>query len=277
MLRVHRTYLALFLMILLAAGIMVSCKKEKTTSQGTNFNLLLKLVSQDGGTNRKIVYDYSYGPGNVLAKMVTTYYNYPSSPDQFTQYFYRGTGGRLDSLLSLGTTHGQLTYTGRAFYFYGANGLLTMSKAITPPTLVAGYSDSSIYQYNGTVLQKRTDYRSFGGPYSLLCEAEYQYTAASNPVQVVFKWVNPTPTDTLRFQYDNNPNPIPAGSITNFYWAPVFYNYSQPANNLLSISGTPENDIRYTEYRLTNNQKPLYRKALLVGSPNFVEYYYYYD
>ncbi|MBL0357865.1 MAG: hypothetical protein IPP72_13700 [Chitinophagaceae bacterium] len=60
----------------------------------------------------------------------------------------------LDSLISYGTTNGQLTYTGRAFFYYGANGLLTMSKSITPPTLAAGYEDSSVYQYNGTVLQK---------------------------------------------------------------------------------------------------------------------------
>ncbi|MBL0357864.1 MAG: hypothetical protein IPP72_13695 [Chitinophagaceae bacterium] len=51
----------------------------------------------------------------------------------------------------------------------------------------------------------------------------------------------------------------------------------QPANNILSSSGTPEIDINYTEYRFSNNQKPLYRKALHVGSPNFTEYYYYYD
>ena len=277
MIRSLRVSAAQFLVLLLAAGIMVSCKKEKPASQGTNFNVLLKLVSQDGGTNRKIVYDYTYGPGNVLSKMVTTYYNYSSSPDQFTHYFYRGTGGRLDSLRSLGTTNGQLTYTGRAFFYYGANGLLTMSKSITPPTLAAGYEDSSVYQYNGTVLQKRTDNRSFGGPYSLLCEAQYQYTTSSNPGQVIFRWVNPTPTDTLRFQYDNNPNPIPAGPVTNFYWVPVYYNYMQPANNILSSSGSPEIDINYTDYRFSNNQKPLYRKALHVGSPNFTEYYYYYD
>ncbi len=277
MIRSFRRHTTLFLMILFAAGILGSCKKEKPDSQGTNFNVLLKLVSQDGGTNRKIVYDYTYGPGNILSKMVTTYYNYSSTPDQFTQYFYRGTGGRLDSVVSFGTTRGQLTYIARSFFSYGANGLLTMSKVITPPTLTAGQTDSSIYQYSGTVLQKRTDYRSYGGPYNLVCEAEYQFTAASNPGEVVFKWVNPTPTDTLRFQYDNNPNPIPAGSMTNFYWAPVFYNYAQPANNLLSVRGTSENDILYTAYQLSNNQKPLYRKALVAGSPNFTEYYYYYD
>lgn len=277
MIRFNHKYYHLILLFLATAGL-TACSKDKPASQGTNFNLLLKLETRDGGTNRKVINEYSYSPGNILNKVVSTYYNYPASPDQLTQLFYCQTGGRLDSIITTGTASGQVMYSSRSVFYYGNNGQLDVSKssALTSP---ATYQyDSSVYLYNGNILQKRTDYRHYGnGIYNKICEAEFSFAGVSNPDKVIFKWTSPVKADTLRFQYDNKPNPIPAGSILQFYWAPLFYNYIQPVNNLVASGGTPENEVRYTDYQFSNNQKPLYRKALLGTSPSFIEYFYYYD
>jgi|GEM_PF-7086256 len=251
-----------------------ACKKESTnnTSQGTTYNHLLKTVAKFSPTNQ-IVTSYSYDANNRLAEIKII----SSATDQYTEKFFRDGSGKLDSIVAGGSSDGIVSNSVSSF-FYDAGGKLNLSFSRFHSSGSQDRKDSSVYLYTGNLLQKRTDYRSFdgGNTYNLLTEVSFEFDAAGNVTRSVFDWaVSPNTTDTLIFQYDNKPNPVPRAD-GYFYWAPVFYNDYKMQNNLLKISSNNTNQRSVYEYGYAPNNKPLYRKQ--TDPADFVyETVYYYD
>lgn len=264
--------LSLITTLLLLAGLS-ACKKESTNiSQGTTYNHLLKTVAKFSPTN-EIVTNYSYDANNRLSEIKTV----GSATYQYTEKLFRDVSGKLDSISATGISD-DIASNSTTRFLYDAGGKLYLSLSSFHSSGSQDRTDSSVYLYVGSQLQKRTDYRSFdgGNTYGLLTEVNFEFDAAGNITRSIFNWaVSPNTTDTLVFQYDNKPNPVP--KIDGFfYWAPIFYNDYKMQNNLLKISSNNADQQSAYEYGYAPNNKPLSRRQ--TDSANFVyETLYYYD
>lgn len=251
-----------------------ACKKENSNnaSQGTTYNHLLKTVAKFSPTN-EIVTNYTYDANNRLAEIKII----SSATDQYAEKFFRDGSGKLDSITTSGNSDG-IVSTSTSSFFYDAGGKLYLSFARIHSSGSQDRTDSSVYSYAGSLLQKRTDYRSFdgGNTYGLLTEVNFEFDAAGNITKSIFDWaVSPNTTDTLVFKYDDKPNPVPR--IDGFfYWAPIFYNDYKMQNNLVKISSNNADQRSAYEYGYAPNNKPLYRRQ--TDPADFVyETVYYYD
>lgn len=256
-----------------------ACKKETSinnSDQGVTYNHLVKTIAKlNPATGKEIITEYQYNSNNLLSLIKTTD-NTSGSSQQYTETFFRNGAGKLDSIVYAG--NGTTAYSSKTWFYYDGSGQLIISKYEFSEAGNLSRKDSSVYEYNGTMLNKRTDYRSFNGgsSYSLLTEANFEFDGAGNVSKSIFDWaVNPNTTDTLFFQYDNKANPVPKVDGF-FYWAPIFYNDYKMQNNLLQISSNNIDERSSYEYGYAPNNKPLYRKQ--TDPANFIyETFYYYD
>lgn len=253
-----------------------ACKKEtinNTNDQGITYNHLIKTIAKlNPATGKEIITAYQYNNNNQLSQINTTD-NTSGSSLQSIETFFRNSTGKLDSIVYTGTA-----YNSKTWCYYDGMERLIRSKYDFFESGIISRKDSSVYEYSGSVLNKRTDYRSFdgGSSYSLLTEASFEFDAAGNVSRSIFDWAaSPNTTDTLNFQYDNKLNPVPKADGF-FYWTPVFYNDYKMQNNLLQLNSSNGNERSSYEYGYGPNNKPLYRKQ--TDPANFVyETFYYYD
>jgi len=262
----------------------LSCKKEnkpvEEESQGTNFNFLQKTILRSPDNSAEKINLYEYNSVGQLAKAI--YFdktNGISSTIKNTETFYRSTSSRLDSAVFVTTDTTVIKYKAVVSFTYDFAGKASKSIYTGTPGLSAGSQmvrDSSLYFYAGGQLSQRTDYRSHdNNPYSLLRELYYSFDVAGNLSMLRLVWPTTPSTDTVKFTFDNKTNSIPVERGIHF-WAPAFYDDYKFVNN--PISKTVRNSDSYTyEYRYTTNNKPLYRKEKVVGTPSYGELYYYYD
>ena len=270
----------LFAVILIAGAL--SCKKEnkpvEEESQGTNFNFLEKIIlrSPDNSAEKITFYEYN-SVGQVAKAIYFDKTNGISSTIKNTETFYRSSA-RLDSVVFITTDTTVIKYKAVVLFTYDFTNKISKSVQTAMPGLSAGSQmvrDSSLYFYTSGQLSQRSDYRSHdNNPYSLLRELYYSYDATGNLLMLRLVW--PTaPIDTVKFTFDNKTNSIPVERGIHSL-APAFYDDYKFTNN--PISKTVRNSDSYTyEYRYTTNNKPLYRKEKVVGSPSYGELYYYYD
>lgn len=256
-----------------------ACKKEtinNSNDQGITYNHLIKTIAKlNPATGKEIITEYQYNSNNLVSQIKTTD-NTSGTSQQSIETFFRNSAGKLDSIVYAGNN--ATAYSSKTWFYYDGSGQLIISKYEFSDAVSLIRKDSSVYEYSGTVLNKRTDYRSFdgGNSYSLLTEASFEFDAAGNVSKSIFDWaVNPNTTDTLNFQYDNKTNPVPKADGF-FYWAPVFYNDYKMQNNLLQLNSSNGNERSSYQYGYAPNNKPLYRKQ--TDPANFVyETFYYYD
>jgi hypothetical protein len=256
-----------------------ACKKESINNnndQGITYNHLIKTIAKlNPATGKEITTEYQYNSNDLVSQIKTTD-NTSGSSQQSIETFFRNSAGKLDSIVYAGNTGN--AYSSKTWFYYDGMERLTLSKYDFIKSGVTSRKDSSVYEYSGSVLNKRTDYRSFdgGSSYSLLTEASFEFDAAGNVSRSIFNWaVSPNTTDTLNFKYDTKANPVPKADGF-FYWAPVFYNDYKMQNNLLQLNGSNGNERSSYEYGYAPNNKPLYRKQ--TDPANFVyETFYYYD
>jgi hypothetical protein len=261
----------------------ISCKKEnkpnEEESQGTTFNFLQKTILRSPDNSAEKITLYEYNSVGLVAKAI--YFdktNGISSTIKNTETFYRSSS-RLDSVVFVTTDTTVIKYKAVVVFTYDFTNKISKSVYIGTPGLSAGSQmvrDSSLYLYNSGQLSQRTDYRSHdNNPYTLLRELYYSYDVAGNLSMLRLVWPTIPSTDTVKFTFDNKTNSIPVERGTHF-WAPAFYDDYKFINN--PISKTVRNSDSYIyEYRYTTNNKPLYRKEKVIGSPSYGELYYYYD
>ena len=257
----------------------ISCKKETdANSQGANFNLLVKTVTKYNQNNAVATSSFTYNTAGLLIQGQYDYTDNSNNSGANTEKFYRNNQGRLDSITLFATGTGSIPLLTITHFYYDIVNKLILSICIDP---IGGQPtrDSSVYRYSGAVLQKRTDYRSFNGAaYFLLRNVAYQFDLAGNLLTAVFDWTTNPNIETLSFEYDSKPNPLPVGGLDKslFYWAPVFYTDYKPGNNPI-ITNVTEGSSYTTEYTYAANNKPLYGKSTYNGSSAFFETWFYYD
>jgi hypothetical protein len=256
-----------------------SCKKEAAdNSQAANVNLLVKTVTKYNQNNAVATSNFTYNPNGQLTRHMYNYSDNSNNSGANTETFYRNNQGRLDSTTLFATGTGSAALSTATHFYYDNAGKVVLSISIDP---IGGQPtrDSSVYLYSGSVLQKRTDYRSFNGAaYFLLRDITYQFDISGNLLTAVFAWTTHTDIQTISFLYDNKVNSLPVlpvdGSV--FLWAPVFYSDYKPGNNPI-MANVPNGSSYTTEYTYTANNKPLYSKSTYTGSSSFFETWFYYD
>jgi hypothetical protein len=264
--------------IVISLSFLFSCKKtENEEQQGVKFNLLLKTVKKSNTTGNSSITAYSYNTNGEIAEIKTAD-NYSTAATVTTQTFYRNISGSLDSIMYLIKSNGTISFLEKNYFKYDINGKLILSISNSDNYSNPPVKDSSLYNYRGTVLQKRVDFRSFDGglSYILLRQAMYEFDASGNLSTSIFQWTTHPSIDTLIFKYDNMLNPVPAG-ILLFFWAPIFYNDYKPANNLTQTLAKNVDSYTYFDYRYAANNKPLYRKEKVTNGTGYTETFYYYD
>jgi hypothetical protein len=261
--------------------LITSCQKGIDViaeSQGTDFNILLKTVVKSADNpayNSTTLYNYN-ATGQAIVVTRST-----SSAKQIETY-YRKANGKLDSIVVISITNSQTTIESKTEFNYDVSGNISFSLYRS----VAGWIDSCVYSYQAGQIAQRILYKKAAGAnnYLLLHTLSYTYDAAGNLSQLNAVWTNPILTHNCTYTYDLKQNSLPVLEYENElygFWTTAYYHDYRLANNILKRRSTRPNDwdlsdIDY-EYKYAANNKPLYQKAKIVGTPQFYEIFYYYD
>jgi hypothetical protein len=278
--------------VLLLAGflcltaIFFACRKKTIIpeeSQGTRFERLLKTVTKSSNSPYDLITEYSYTTGGQIATIVIRSRDAVTGKASLaTETFFRNGSGRIDSIIYKTVSEGSTTESTKTYFYYQPSGTAGYSVFVNETAFNPGESpatDSSLYQYSGNRMIKRTDYRKFvANPYFLLRTFDYEYDAAGNMQLLRATYTSPAQTDTVRLTFDNKINPLPVirGVYDVGYWGPGFYNDYSFINNPLSKQTRDWTDYTY-EYRYTANNKPLFQKIKQVGTTVYSDVYFYYD
>lgn len=148
-------YLLAIALVLISSS---ACKKSNNTrnepeSQGQKFNLLLKTVTKINNTGREIVTEYIYNAAGQLSEVKMTN-NISANKSETVETFYRNAAGRTDSIAYSSKINGVVSIITKTIFKYDFGGKLIFSlhssnNYTNPPT-----KDSSVYDYDGAVLQK---------------------------------------------------------------------------------------------------------------------------
>lgn len=268
-----------------------SCQKEIATqqeSQGTNFNTLLKTVSQNiTGSGLNITTNYTYNTSGQVAEIARTFSSSTGSPGIQKDVYCRNSASRLDSIIYINVAAPQdpgFNNLYKTAFHYTTDGKIayTLNK-----TKLSNYpEDSTVYSYQGSSISQRVVYRKPSGSpvYTVTITFSYQYDAAANVSNIDVVWSSPVGSKSCTFTYDNKPNTLPVMEYENeLYgnWIKAFDNMFTTSNNIVSRRVQPGWDWDWGnkdfEYRYSSNNKPLYQKVKHSDSPGYYEVFYYYD
>lgn len=286
----------IFYIIVFLGPFFISCRKhaddKPAPPRGINYDLLLKTVDTYADGVSTTNYTYNGSKQLIRENSLRTFID--GTKWAVTNNWFRGPGGRLDSMTSEYTYGSDPTGLQKQYYYYDASGTLTYSIFFRNINSPVSSVDSSVYTYSGTTIIKRFDFTSAKTTIlfnTLTHELYYQYDSQNNISAI--KFVNydfsdgfPPKKDTvvLSYFYDAKKNPYYQNEAFYAYFANLAFEDYASSNNIVEIlysgsSTTNDKDIFSLQYNQANKPDRVLVASYGLGTvqPEIWTTDYYYD